>query len=148
MRLSKNPTLINISEQLPDLIKYLHSETRIMAAFIFGSYDTRFQTPLSDLDLALLTRKPTSIQEELDIHSVIGAILQEEDVNIIFLQKTDLPMQYKILSTGRLIYSSDRIFLADFTERVIKLFCDFQIDLEEFYNDYDQALREEYLHGR
>lgn len=148
MRIDKNPKMINISDKLPDLKNYLRNETQIVSAFLFGSYNTRYQTPLSDLDLALLTKKPTTFQEELDISSVISDILQEEDVNITFLQKTDLPMKYKILSTGRLIFCSDRIFLADFTECVVKLFCDFQIDLKALYSDYDQALREEYLHGR
>lgn len=148
MRLDQNPRMINISRQLPDLEHYFAGNDLIVAAFLFGSYDTRYQTPLSDVDLAVLTKKPTSSEEELDFFTAISRILQEDDINVSFLQKTDLPMQYKILSTGRLLYCNDPILLADFTERVTKLFCDFQIDLQRFYNEYDQALREEYLHGR
>jgi len=147
MRLDKNPKMINISEQLPDLQDFLRNEAQIIAAFLFGSYATRYQTSFSDVDLALLTKKPTSLEEELAIFTTISDILQEDDVNIVFLRKTNLSMQYKILSTGRLLYCRDQIFLADFQEGVTKLFCDFQIDLNQFYHDYDLALKEKYSYG-
>jgi uncharacterized protein YutE (UPF0331/DUF86 family) len=57
-------------------------------------------------------------------------------------------MQHKVLSEGRLLYSRDPIFLADFTERTIKRYCDLQIDLNQFSSDYDTGLREEFGNDR
>ena len=148
MRLSVHPKMIDISGQMSAFRNYLSHNDQIVTIFLFGSYDTKYQTPLSDLDLAILTREPVSDEEELEILSTVSSILQEDDVNITFLNKTNLLMQYKILSTGRLLYCADQIVLADFTEGVIKFYGDFQIDLEQFYREYDRKLREEYLYGR
>ena len=57
-------------------------------------------------------------------------------------------MQHKVLSNGRLLYNRDPIFLANFIEQTIKLYCDFQIDLNQFYRDYDIGLREEFGYDR
>lgn len=140
-------SIINISEQKEDLLEYFQSNNNIGAVYLYGSYGTPYQTPLSDLDIGMLTIKPITLPEELSLSAKVTEVLEEEDVNIVFLNKTNLLLQHRILSTGRLIYCSDQRLLADFIEKTAKLYCDFSIDLNVFNADYDQALKEVYLNA-
>ncbi len=54
-------------------------------------------------------------------------------------------MQMEVISDGKLLYCRDKNKLEDFKEMVIKVYCDFETDLRNFYKDYDEGLREEFL---
>jgi predicted nucleotidyltransferase len=45
---------IDISSKLPDLIAALADMPGLAAVYLYGSYGTPYQTPLSDVDLALV----------------------------------------------------------------------------------------------
>ena len=44
--------LIDIDDRLDAIREVLQGDTRVLAAYLFGSYGTPDQTPLSDVDLA------------------------------------------------------------------------------------------------
>lgn len=147
MRLSRKMEKIDISGKLTSLNDYLHGNEKIIAVFLFGSYGTSYQTTLSDVDFGLLAAVKLSFEEQLNIQANFSEVLREDDINIIFLNQSDLIIQYRVLSEGRLIFCRDKILLANYQESVVKRYCDFQIDLIRFYEDYDFGLREEFLHG-
>jgi len=148
MRLSKNPKMIDLTSNMKRLNQYLKDDERFMAVLLFGSYGTQFQHLLSDVDFGVLTREKLNIDEQLKIMSDFTDIFHEDDINIVFLNDNDLVIQNQVITTGRLVFCRDDIFLADFIEYVSKRFIDFQIDLNSFYRDYDQALKEEFMDGR
>ena len=86
--------------------------------------------------------------EQAKILTDFMEILKTDHVDIIFLPEAGLPIQYKVFRNDRLLYNRDTIFLADFIEAPIKRYCDFQIDLNQFYRDYDIGLREEFGYYR
>lgn len=147
MRLSKKLKKIDLSQNMDQLGSYFNNNPLILAAYLFGSYGTEYQTPLSDVDFGILTIKPTLVKEELKIMSDLSELLSEDDVNIVFMNQADLLIQYQVLATGRLLHCKDQIFLTDFIELVTKRYCDFRIDFESFTRDYDLGLREEFLDG-
>jgi len=53
-RLARKPIMINIDKHLPAVREYLGGCPDIAASYIYGSYGTEFQLPLSDVDLAVL----------------------------------------------------------------------------------------------
>ncbi|HET9209625.1 MAG TPA: nucleotidyltransferase domain-containing protein [Thermoanaerobaculia bacterium] len=150
MRRSENGTPIDVQPYLQDLRSYLESVEGLVAAWIFGSYGTPYQTPLSDLDLALLFRRDRvpDLDGQGQLYADIPEILHEEDVSIIILNRAPVLFQFRILETGRPLLCRDPIALADFTEEVISRHADFIVDYEQFVKDYDQALRERYIHDR
>ncbi len=54
VRLSRNKDKIDIEPYMEELKRYLLDSENIVAALLFGSYGTQFQTPLSDVDIAVL----------------------------------------------------------------------------------------------
>jgi predicted nucleotidyltransferase len=137
---------IRIEYRLEALQEALAGIPGLIAAYLFGSYGTPRQTPLSDVDLALVFRlgEEPDVDAEMTARAAVLDALQEEDVTIVFLNKAGSPFQYEVLSTGRRLFCSDATALADFIERVLKVHGEYVIDYEPFLEEYGRALRERY----
>ncbi len=118
----------------------------LAAVYLYGSYGTPYQTPLSDVDLALVYRSDAvpTFRAEIEMVGCILEAVREDDVSATVLNRAPAPFQFRVLSTGRLIYCSDRLALADFVERVLNAYGDYVTDYERFLREYDAALVERY----
>lgn len=134
--------------EIAKVINYVKQNESVMALYLVGSFGTSYHLPLSDIDFAVISREKMDFTKQAKILSDFMELLQTDDVDIIFLPGAGLRMQHKVLRCGRPLYTRDAVFLADFIERTIKLYCDFQIDLNQFYRDYDLGLREEFGYDR
>lgn len=140
---------IDVDERLPALRKALQALAGIASCHLFGSYGTPWQTPLSDVDLALLFRPgfaPTG-SEELDLVGTVSEALQEDDVSVTNLNRAPLAFRFRVLSDGKPLFVFDEISLADFVEETIDRYADFAVDRDRFLAEYDRALVEDYAHG-
>ena len=139
---------IDIEPYREDLLKYLESQENLVAAWLYGSYGTPFQTPLSDLDLAVLYRRDRfpDFREQGGLSLVLTALLHEDDVSVTVLNRSPVLFQFRVLETGRLLVCRDPVALADFVESVISRHADFIVDHERFVREYDAALVEQYGH--
>ncbi len=119
-----------------------------MAVYLFGSYGTPFQTPLSDVDLALvLSEETVSSAREIELTGLILEILQEDDLSVTILNRAPLALRYRVLAEGRCLLKLDEIAHADFVERTLTLYQDFAIEESSFFREYDRALLEDYGDG-
>lgn len=150
MRIHATGKPIDVEPYLDDLRNYLEAQADLVAAWIFGSYGTPSQTPLSDLDLALLFRldRIPDGKERLGLQAEISAILHEEDVSIMVLNQAPVILQFRVIESGRQLVCRDPVALADFVEIVISRHADFIIDHERFTEEYDRALVERYAYDR
>lgn len=137
---------IDVEPYLGDLRQYLARQEGLVAAWIFGSYGTPYQTPLSDLDLALLFHQDQvpDLWKQGGLQSDISDLLHEEDVSIMVLNRAPVILQFRVIEGGRRIACRDPIALANFIELVISRHADFGIDHSRFVAEYDQALVERY----
>jgi predicted nucleotidyltransferase len=150
MRRTATGKPIDIEPYLDDLRNYLGGLDGLVAAWIYGSYGTPYQTPLSDVDLALLFRreKLPDFYGHGRLYTDIHAILHEEDVSVTILNRSPVLFQFRVLETGRQLVCSDPVALADFVESVISRHADYIVDHQRFCREYDQALVERYAHDR
>ena len=148
MRLSK-PQKININNFLPAMKSYLAGCPDIAATYLFGSYGTEYQTPLSDVDLAVLFMPDVDHCPErlLTISAELTHIAQEDDINVVVLNSAPITLQFDVIATGRLLFKKET-YLEDFIEYVLKHYADYKIDMDTFNEDYDSALREVYANGQ
>ncbi len=150
MRLARKADKLNIDACIPCLVKYLEQQDDVLAAMIYGSYGTAYQTPLSDVDLALLfhqDRRP-SVERILALEAGIASVCQEDDINVLILNDVDVMLQFRVLDTGRLIYERDPSALCEFREYVFKVYGDFSPFYRASSREYDSALREAYVRDR
>jgi len=138
---------LEISAGLERLVEALPQEPSVLAVYLYGSYGTALQTPLSDVDLAVVLncRERPDLDEELRLRSRILGLLGEDRVSITFLRQSGPIFQFEVLDTGRRLYCADEEALADFVAEVMSRHADYQIDHRRFLEEYDLALREEVL---
>ncbi len=147
MRRNAKGKAIDVEPYLHDLRRYLEDLDGLVAAWVYGSYGTPEQTPLSDLDLALLFQKGRvpEFKRQLEIYAKIPEILhQDDDVSVTILNRSPVLFQMRVLQTGRQLVCRDPVALADFVEFVISRHADYIVDHRRFTEDYDQALVERY----
>jgi predicted nucleotidyltransferase len=140
---------ISIESRMEALRGFLQQTEGLVAAYLFGSYGTPEQTPLSDVDLAFVFR-PESVPSgdlEFEFRSQILHAVREDDVSITILNRAPSPFQFKVLTTGRLVYRDDPVALSDFIESVLNTHCDFAVDYAAFLQEYDATLAEQYGNG-
>ena len=148
MRTGRRASLTAISdEQFQEMAHYCRGEVDILALYLYGSLGTPYQTPLSDVDLALLPVDGPrwDIHRELDVSAELTRIAQSDDVTMVNFRSVPVTLQMRTLETGRPIFISDPGALKDFTMGVIMRYADFAPDLAAFYRDWDCAIREAYL---
>lgn len=140
---------IDVEDRWDALREVLEETPDLVAAYLFGSYGTEYQTPLSDVDLGFVFRlgHEPEFDDEMTFRADVLDALQEEDVSIVILNKVPCTLQMKVLETGRQIYCADEIALADFVEHVLNIHGDYIIDHRRFLAEYDAALVAEYGRG-
>lgn len=145
MRTTKSRRKIEVSMGLERLVELLPQRPEILAAYLYGSYGTELQTPLSDVDLAFVCRshQRLDLDHELELRASILAALGEDRVSITFLRQSGPMFQFEVLETARRLYCADEGALADFIAEVLSRHADYRIDHERFLREYDQARREE-----
>ena len=144
--LRNNGKTIDVDAYLGEFENRLRAVPGLAAVYLYGSYGTPLQTPLSDVDLALVFRlgnEPT-FQEELELIGLATETLHEEDVSVTVLNRSPSPFQYRVLATGRKLLVLDEVALADFIESVCKRHGDFVTDYDRFVREYDEGLVEVY----
>ncbi|HET9481868.1 MAG TPA: nucleotidyltransferase domain-containing protein [Candidatus Polarisedimenticolia bacterium] len=145
-KLHNDGRMIDVSDRLTALSARLEGEAGLAAVYLYGSYGTAYQTPLSDVDIAFVFRPHAvpDFDEHLRLIGVVTETLAEDDVSVTILNRAPLPFQHQVLRTGRILLVRDEEGLADFKEVVIDRFCDFVFDYEVMLRDYDAGLREAY----
>jgi len=140
---------IAVDDRLVRLPAVFSRHPSVVAAYLHGSYGTAAQTPLSDVDVAVVHRPGSQPDHEAHLRLVGEVIdaLAEDDVSVTNLNRAPVVLQFKVLEGGRLLYCSDPVSLADFQEQVFKRHGDFVIDYREFLKEYDQAAAEAYRDG-
>ena len=148
-RLSKALARIDLGDRMDDVREYLSGHPHVVASLLFGSYGTEYQNALSDLDIAVLLSPECPKDRDIvsGISADLASLASEDDVNVIILNTAPITLQFDALSTGRVLTKRE-FYLEDFHEYVCKRYADFKIDLDVFNADYDERLREVYLHGK
>ncbi len=150
MRFARRLERIDIEPHLADLALFFTSQPDILAAYIYGSYGTVYQTVLSDVDLAVLFHKdccPDS-RRILALEAAISSICREDDINVLVLNDAPIMLQFKALITGRAIYEKDPVAVQEFREFACRSCWDFGPFHRASCRDYDEFLGEVYVRDR
>lgn len=137
----------NLDKIAPLLINYFKNEPAVVSVFIFGSFGTDLQTPLSDLDIGVLYNHNLPVMEELRQTGDISSLLGLEKIDLINLNKAPVHLQHEILYQGEKIFDRLPEQTQDFIENVLEIFHDYQGILYKYREDLREGLLEDYLNG-
>lgn len=134
-----------LEKRIDGLAVLLAAVPDVQAVFLFGSYGTAFQTPLSDIDFAVYFNRAQTLKDEAALMSRLATALDTDQIDLVNLNKAPLALCFRAISEGRIIYERNPAATNDFIESVIRDYQDFAITMFKFYRDYDDSLREAYL---
>ncbi|MBS3943699.1 MAG: nucleotidyltransferase domain-containing protein [Dethiobacter sp.] len=137
--------MLQLDYKIDGLAMLFASMPEVQAVFLFGSYGTVYQTPLSDIDFAVYYNREQTLQDEAALLNSLTIALDTDQVDLVNLNKAPLVLRFRVINDGRIIFERDPVTTSDFMESVIKYYQDFAITMNKFYRDYDDSLREAYL---
>jgi len=122
----------------------LRSYPEVIAVYLFGSYlDNRELA--RDIDLAILLKHRGKYQVDLymDLYPRLAQALSPLEPDLLFLHEASLPLRFEIISTGKVLYSSDEESRTDNEYIVSGEYLDFRFHLEMIRQELFAAIKEE-----
>jgi len=118
-------------EFMEALRKIFKSEEKILVAYLFGSQAKKLNTPISDVDIAiLLSETPKNLFEYyLYMVNKLSGIVGD-NLDLIILNTAPPMLKHQIIKYGKIIYTRDE------KERI-----KFEARAESEYLDFSRALR-------
>ena len=138
----------DLSRLTASVAPVFRKDPRIAAAYLFGSRATGDAGAESDTDLAILISpgdaEHFSLEDELRIEAELSLVLRTDKVDVVLLNRSALPLAFKVIAEGKLLYEVEPIATMDFVERTLVQYFDFVPTLQDYYQEYDRSLREEF----
>ncbi|MBT9141014.1 MAG: hypothetical protein DDT30_01600 [Dehalococcoidia bacterium] len=136
--------LSGINAVTEKLTSYFKDNKNVLLVILFGSFATLDETPLSDIDIAVLLDVKIPLMDELKLSAELSMILKRDDVDLVLLRNAPVNIAHKALSTGRIIYKGDYFKVADFIEDTLNAYRDYGYRLRKIDNEFDERLQEDY----
>lgn len=133
----------DVLEKMPDIIKRISEDDKVLALIVFGSGARQTLKPLSDLDFGVLLSKDMTQKErfekELELIGVFNETFATDEIDLVNMNDAPVRFCYNIVKEGKLLFCRSRGALVDFREKIVKLYLDFKF----FRDDFDRS----YLEG-
>lgn len=105
--------------KLEKLRKLFRKESRIIAAYLFGSYSRGEEGALSDIDIAVALEERLSLDEEAGLVSKISLILESDNIDVAFLDDDASFLLKERAIEGKAIYSKSEEERVNFEHSVM-----------------------------
>lgn len=131
----------NILQLLPRAVDYLEANPKILFAYLFGSLARGKPQPLSDVDIAVYLKPCGNVADKkLDILGNLMTILKTDEIDLVILNTTELPLAMNIVKTKKIIVDKDPFSRHVFESVTMRKYFDFSIK-------ESAQLKRRYLHG-
>jgi predicted nucleotidyltransferase len=135
-------------KKLSKLRKLFKDDPKILLAYLFGSQARQQVNPLSDVDLAVLVKKPFSLDDEAILISEIASILETERLDLVILNYASTLLKFKIIAEGRALYCEGEGVRTSFEENIIGEYLFLKPIIEEYDKCFFERIKEEAKVGR
>lgn len=118
----------NIHDLLSKAADYLQSRSDVSFAYLFGTLSKGQGTPLSDVDIAVfLSSSAKKAENKLEILGDLSDHLNTDEVDLVVLNTTSLPLRMRVLKSGKVIADNNPFKRHDFESLTIRQYLDFAI---------------------
>lgn len=119
----------NVRELFPKLTEYFSTRQDVEFAYLFGSYGIGYETPMSDVDIAvyLMSEVPKDKYFDIRLRIIQDAteILHTDEVDLSILNEADQLFAFNIISTSTILYDRNPVLRIDYEVRIIDRYLDF-----------------------
>ena len=121
----------NLSSKIKPLFE---KEKDIVFVYLFGSRARKISTPFSDIDIAVFLKRKKGPYYKLRLLERLYSLLETNNVDLVILNETNLPLQYRILRDGKLVVDKDPLLRHKFFSLTLRKYHDFAIKEEQIFN--------------
>ena len=119
-------------------VSLLH-KLKVGIIYLFGSQLKGNITSMSDIDLGIVFTDPDVLKDSLKVYSELyllfsrikSPLFLDREMDIVFLQKASVTLQFEVVTRGRVLYEISSKFRADYAEDVLRKYLDFKPLLDE-----------------
>ena len=140
--------MLDLLKTLSLVQDFCEKNRNILIAYLFGSYADGTAHQRSDLDLAFLFNEPVDLRTEIALQVKLSEVTGIEAIDLLNLNKAPLYLQFKVITTGRLIYEVDPDQTSDFLENLFNRYHDREFRYKMFFKEWDEGLKEDYSDGQ
>jgi predicted nucleotidyltransferase len=109
---------------------------QVSVVYLFGSAAIGRRTRSSDIDIGVVFKELRPGEDTRTLYNVLYGIFSElyraSKIDIVFLQKAPLSLQYSALKEGKVLFEENPFFTADYEHGVINQYLDFKPVLDFF----------------
>jgi hypothetical protein len=122
-------------EDIDALKEALGRFEEVVSVYLFGSASRGEAEKLSDIDIAVLLSLKISTERLLDLIGAIDGALATE-TGFCILNDLQLPVQYRVIRDGKLLYSANEKARISFESRVIDEYLDLKPRIEQYIENW------------
>ncbi len=121
--------------------EFLARDPRVRLVYLFGSAADRRRTAVRDVDLAIMTIQPLTVDELLGLRADL--VLQVGgEIDLVSLNDAPIVLAWEVADSGRCLYASDPDVEVEFVTRARARYWDFKPFLDEQWRLAGQRLEE------
>ena len=140
IRHSKLPK--DILDRIEYAASYLETRNDVLFAYLFGGLSKGKPKPLSDVDIAVYLAENTErIQAKSEIVEKLVDILRTDEIDVIILNQSSLPLCMNVLKHNRLLVDKKPYIRHVYQSLIIRKYCD-------FHHFESNILKRRFCHGR
>ena len=121
--------------------QFLTGDPRVRLVYLFGSAADPGRTAVRDVDLAVLTNPPLSLDELMRLRAdVVGAT--GAPIDLVSLNDASVVLAWEVADSGRCLYARDADAETEFVTRARSRYWDFKPFLDQQWRLTAQRLEE------
>lgn len=150
-----------IQEKLPDeLIKKIDTDglrefcdkNGVLVLYVFGSQLTGDNDEFSDLDLGVVfldskDDKVSSVDFYMNFKKNLAKFFDFNEIDLLFMQKTGIKINFKIVTQGKVLYSSNKEKRLNFEDMIVCRGLDFKGEMKLYYQELKETIIEGDTYG-
>jgi predicted nucleotidyltransferase len=139
------------SSSLTDIGSVLAAHPAVNLAYLFGSAASGHMTPLSDVDIALITAPRLSPHDRLKLELAVADALAQHcglaNADVRVINEAPVMLRGQVVTEGRLLFARDEVARVEFETRTRSEYFDFLPSAEQLREAFFAAVLQRGLHG-
>jgi predicted nucleotidyltransferase len=118
----------NMKSQIKRLETYFSSQEQkqsIELVYLFGSYASGSEGPVSDYDIAALYSKMPAAAERYNLAHKLAVLLMTDRIDLVVLNYAPIELRYNVIATGVVIYEQNLAVRVEFEANTLSRYGDY-----------------------
>ena len=133
-------------EKINKIRNFIRKQKYIKLAYLFGSYATKNQGYLSDIDIAFYLNpslnKKQLFNKELFLRAKLNGILKTNKlIDVVIMNEAPTTLNFKIIKNGKILFEKDKDIRVDIETRIMSKYLDRRYYDKRYLNNFFRKVK-------